>query len=91
MLFLRVYAPEALADEVASSLGAVDGVRHLARAPLAEPGATMVTADVEPGSVDAALGPSSDSTSRPMTCSSRGSPSSDLPGATARSPGTRTP
>ncbi len=55
MLFLRVYAPEALADEVASSLGAVDGVRHLARAPLAEPGATMVTADVEPGSVDAAL------------------------------------
>ena len=35
--------------------------------------------------------PSSASTSRPMTCSSRGSPSSDRPGATARSPGTRTP
>ena len=55
VLFLRVYVPEALADEVASGLGAIDGVRHLARAPLVEPGAAMVTADVEPGSVDAAL------------------------------------
>lgn len=55
MLFLRVYVPEALAEEVASGLGAIDGVRHLARAPLVEPGAAMVTADVEPGSVDAAL------------------------------------
>ena len=55
MLFLRVFVPEALADDVAAGLGAIDGVRHLARAQLVEPGAVMVTADVEPGSVDAAL------------------------------------
>ena len=55
MLFLRVFVPGALADDVAAGLGGIDGVRHLARAQLVEPGGVMVTADVEPGSVDAAL------------------------------------
>ena len=55
MLFLRVFAPEAIVDEVVAGLAAIDGVTHLARANLVEPGTVMITGDVQPGSVDAAL------------------------------------
>ena len=55
MLFLRVFAPEAIVDEVVARLAAIDGVTHLARARLVEPGTVMITGDVQPGSVDAAL------------------------------------
>ncbi len=55
MLFLRVFVPEALSDEVVAGLTAIDGVSHLARAHLVEPGRLMLTADVRPESVDAAL------------------------------------
>jgi uncharacterized hydrophobic protein (TIGR00271 family) len=55
MLFLRVFVPETLADEVVASLDAVEGVSHLAKAHLIEPGAMLLTADVQPEAVDAAL------------------------------------
>jgi uncharacterized hydrophobic protein (TIGR00271 family) len=55
VLFLRVFVPDGIADEVVDRLRAVDGVSHLARAHLVEPGSVVITADVQPGSVDAAL------------------------------------
>jgi uncharacterized hydrophobic protein (TIGR00271 family) len=55
VLFLRVFAPEAIVDEVVAGLVAIDGVTHLARARLVEPGTVMITGDVQPASVDTAL------------------------------------
>jgi uncharacterized hydrophobic protein (TIGR00271 family) len=55
VLFLRVFAPEAIVDEVVAGLLAIDGVTHLARARLVDSGTVMITGDVQPGSVDAAL------------------------------------
>jgi uncharacterized hydrophobic protein (TIGR00271 family) len=55
VLFLRVFASDAIADDIAASLGAIDGVSHLARARLVDPGRAIVSADVRPESVDAAL------------------------------------
>src|SRR4051812_9693163 len=55
MLFVRAFLTDAQADRIVPLLGAVDGVDHISRTALIEPGREVVTCDVRPERVDDAV------------------------------------
>ena len=55
MLFVRAFLTSDQAEDVVRHLGALDGVSHIARSRLVEPGREVVTCDIRPERADAAV------------------------------------